>query len=111
MLDQIPQTVKDVGPGVLGAALAFFLDDRGMKIGLVLFFGGCIVAAIGTEFVADRLALIKYQGLVGFLLGAFGMLFLAKFFDMIVRFDLLKLANEFGEIFKAIVKKKGGLND
>lgn len=109
----IPPEVKDATPSVLGAALSFFLGDRGLRLGAILFFGGCTISILGTAYVADLLGMTRYPGLVGFLLGTFGGLFLAKTYDTFSQLNLTLLVNEILDILKARLgnRFKGGSDD
>ena len=83
MFEHIPPELKSAGPGIAGSLLALAFMRRPPLILLGIFFGGCALSFFGTAWLADVLDMEKADGLVGFLLGLFGMALVAKIYDTI----------------------------
>lgn len=100
MLDQIPTELRGIGPGVAGSALALFFLRRPPTSLIGMFLGGCLLAFFGTHHVAIFAGMESAGGLVGFLLGLFGMALIAKLHDTIEAINP-------AELWDAIRKKVG----
>ncbi len=84
MFDHIPPDLRQAGPGVAGSLLALLFMRRPWTMLLAMFVGGCLIAYIVTPWLAAYLEVgPKGEGVVGFLLGLFGMATTAKVFDLI----------------------------
>lgn len=84
MLGNIPPEVRDTAPGIAGAMVALlFMRGRPVLQSAGIFLGGCVLAFFATGWVAATMDMQKADGLVGFLIGCFGMALMAKVFDTI----------------------------
>jgi hypothetical protein len=108
MLDQIPPEMRAAGPGVAGSVLALFFLRRPPFMLAGMFIGGCMLSYIGTPWLAAYLESgPKGEGLVGFMLGLFGMTTVAKVYDLVE-------AVEVREIWLALLnflRKRFGLEE
>lgn len=69
--------------GVLGAAISMSFVKGTWKQKIVMAIGGVILACYGTPFIVSYFGLASADGLIGFLLGSFGMSFVQKAFETI----------------------------
>ena len=83
MLDNIPPEVRTGMAGAAGSLLAMFFMRRPLVQLLGVFVGGCAISLFATDWVAAWLGMTGERGLVGFLLGTFGMSTVGKVFDTI----------------------------
>lgn len=83
MFENIPPELKLAAPGIAGSAVAMFFLRRPLFVLVGMFVGGCLLSYLGTEWTAKALGMDEARGLVGFLLGTFGMAVLAKLHDTI----------------------------
>ena len=83
MLHDVPPELRNSAPGIIGSALALFFVRRPPLNMVGMFIGGCLLAYFGTRWAAHRLGMESADGLVGFLLGLFGMALIAKVHDTI----------------------------
>ena len=104
MLEQIPPELRNAGPGIAGSALALFFMRRPMLVMCGIFIGGCIISFYGTTWVATQLEMERADGLVGFLLGLFGMALIGKVHDSI---EAINTADVWKAVIEAIRKKLG----
>lgn len=81
MFETVPPELRDAAPGVAGSAVALLFMRRPWLILLGMFFGGGALAYFATPAVSEWLSAQKHSGLIGFLLGTFGMALLAKLHD------------------------------
>lgn len=73
---------------------------------LGIFLGGCLLSFFGTPWLADYLGVgSKGEGLIGFLLGLFGMALVAKLHDTIEQINPL----DFLKTIKDALRKWLGL--
>lgn len=83
MLEHIPPEVRTAGPGIAGSLLALMFLRRPKLMLVGMFLGGCLLSYIGTSWLAEYLEVgAKGEGLVGFLIGLFGMTTVAKVYDL-----------------------------
>jgi hypothetical protein len=105
MFDYLPPELRNAGPGVAGSVLALFFMRRPPLILIGVFLGGCLLSYYGTAWVAAALNMSRADGLVGFLLGLFGMALIAKIYDTIEAINP-------GELWTAVrqfIRKRLGL--
>lgn len=89
MFDHIPPELRSAGPGIAGSILAVLFLRRPPWMLLGMFIGGCVLSYIATPWLAAYLeAGAKGEGLVGFLLGMFGMTSVAKLYDFLEVVDV-----------------------
>jgi ABC-type uncharacterized transport system permease subunit len=67
--------------GVLGALVSMSFIKGSWKQKLVMAVGGVILSYYGTPFIVDFFNLVSADGLVGFMLGSFGMSLVQKTFE------------------------------
>ena len=99
-MDSIPPEVKAVVPGVAGSLIAMFFLRRPLALMVGMFIGGCALSFFATTAIAEWLEVTKFEGLVGFLTGLFGMALVAKIYDTIEAIN----ANA---VWRAILKRLG----
>lgn len=100
MFDQLPPEWRGITPGIAGSAVALFFMRRPPWSLVGMFIGGCLLAFFGTKWASTALGMESADGLVGFLLGLFGMALIAKLHDTI---EAISPA----ELWDAIRKKVG----
>lgn len=100
MFEHIPTELRGVGPGIAGSALALFFLRRPPWTLVGMFIGGCMVSYFGTKWTSVVVGMEAADGLVGFLLGLFGMALIAKLHDTIEAIDPR-------ELWSALRKKVG----
>lgn len=100
MFDQIPPELRTSVPGFAGSALALLFLRRPLLSLAGMFIGGCLLAFFGTKWVSVIAGMESADGLVGFLLGLFGMALVAKLHDTIEAISPV-------ELWTAIRKKVG----
>lgn len=83
MLDNLPSELRGLGPGVAGSALALFFLRHPPTTLIGMFLGGCLLSFFATGWAAKVAGMEHASGLVGFLLGLFGMALIAKIHDTI----------------------------
>ncbi len=101
----LPPEARDAIPGVAGAFIsAFFLKGPWRLIG-GMTLGGSALAYYGGSVLAAWLASPKATGLIGFLIGMFGMAIAAKGYEVIEGFA----ASEVGGALLAWFRKLLGV--
>lgn len=101
----IPPELRNAGPGIAGSAVALFFMRRAPLVMVGIFIGGCLVSYYATNWVAVQFEMEKADGLVGFLLGLFGMAVVSKMHDTIEAINV-------GEVWTAIrdfIRKRLGV--
>jgi hypothetical protein len=93
VFDQLPQELRGIAPGVAGSALALFFLRRPPTSLIGMFLGGCLLSFFGTSWAARASGMEAANGLVGFLLGLFGMALIAKLHDTIEAISPTELWN------------------
>lgn len=108
MFEHLPPELRAAGPGVAGSVLALFFLRRPPLMLAGMFLGGCMLSFFATPWLAAWMEVgIKGEGLIGFLVGMFGMTTVAKTYDLIE-------VMEVGQIWKAIidfVRKRLGVEE
>jgi hypothetical protein len=108
MFDQIPPEIRNAGPGVAGSLLALIFMRRPKFMLAGMFVGGCLLSYLATPWLAIYLeAGPKAEGLIGFLVGMFGMTTVAKVYDL---FEAIEAA----QLWKALLdfaRKKLGIEE
>jgi hypothetical protein len=107
VFEHIPHELRSSVPGIAGSALALFFMRRPPWTLAGIFLGGCLLAYFGTKWVSVVAGMESADGLVGFLLGLFGMALLAKVHDTIEAIEPI-------EVWKAIkefLRKRLGLGE
>lgn len=108
MLDHIPPEVRTAGPGVAGSLLALLFLRRPKLMLAGMFLGGCVLSYIATPWLTAYLEVgAKGEGLVGFLLGLFGMTTVAKLYDLFESIDV----REIWIALRDFLRKRLGLED
>lgn len=87
MFEHLPPELRNSVPGIAGSALALFFLRRPPWNMVGMFIGGCMLAYFGTHWVSKAAGMETADGLVGFLLGLFGMALIAKVHDTIEAID------------------------
>lgn len=106
MFDQIPPDLRVAGPGIAGSALALFFLRRPPFVMLGIFLGGCLLSFFGSPWTAEYLGVSqKGEGLIGFLMGLFGMALVAKLHDTIEQINPM----DFWKTIKDALRKWLGL--
>lgn len=87
-----PQIVHDATllkllPGVVGSFISLGFIQRSWPERLVMAVGGAALSYWGTEWATGFLGMQKAEGLVGFLIGLFGMAVVAKLYEVIAAID------------------------
>jgi hypothetical protein len=100
VFEHLPTELRGVAPGVAGSAIALFFMRRPPWSLVGIFIGGCLLAFFGTKWVSVWAGMESADGLVGFLLGLFGMALIAKIHDTIEAISPT-------ELWDAIRKKVG----
>jgi hypothetical protein len=106
VIPDVPPEVRSAAPGIAGSLLALFFLSRPPVMMAGVFLGGCSLSFFATQAVAEFVAMEKYPGLVGFLLGMFGMVLVAKAYDTI---EALK-PTEFADAIRDWVRKRLGVD-
>lgn len=83
MFDSVPNELKEALPGTLGALVATFFVKRPLVVLIGIFAGGCALSYYASPYLAKRLGMLDAMGLVGFLLGMFGMSIGMKLYDFL----------------------------
>jgi hypothetical protein len=97
MLDHIPPELRAAGPGVAGSVLALLFLRRPPLMLAGMFLGGCALSFFATPWLTAFMEMgTKGEGLIGFLVGLFGMTTVAK------AYDLLEVI-EVGQIWRALL--------
>lgn len=82
-MDSIPPELKHSAPGIAGSVVALFFMRRPLFTMIGMFIGGCALAFFGSGAIASWLDVQRYEGLVGFVMGLFGMALVGKVYDTI----------------------------
>ena len=101
MFHGLPPEVRAAGPGIAGSFLALFFLRRPPLQRFGMFIGGCLLSHYGTAWLAGTLEMEHAEGLVGFVLGLFGMAAIARVYDLIDVMEPAKL----WEIFLDKIRK------
>jgi hypothetical protein len=108
MLDHIPPELRAAGPGVAGSVLALLFLRRPPLMLAGMFLGGCVLSYFATPWLTAFMEMgEKGEGLIGFLVGLFGMTTVAK------TYDLLEVI-EVGQIWRALldfIRKRLGVEE
>lgn len=101
----IPPEARDAVPGVMGALVAIPFTQGPLFMRLSMFVGGVSLSKWGTQPLVESLGVTSSVGLIGFILGLFGMSIAAKVYEAIGSFR----ASEVGEAVVAWFKNKMGV--
>lgn len=101
---EIPPDLKEFTPGALGSliALPFLKGSWWVRIAMVL--GGAWLSFYGTKPAASYLGMLGAEGLIGFLIGLFGMAVVAKLHELIASVE----AAAVGGLIKGWLQSKFG---
>lgn len=84
------------GIGLAGSLVSLkFLKDTSRTEKLLLVLGGSILSFVATSPVTDYFKVAHAEGLVGFMLGLFGMALTTKAYEVITLLDSAKIAKWF----------------
>lgn len=104
-MSDMPPEIKDAAPGVLGSLVALPFLRGPWPVRLAMVLGGVVLSFYGSRPAAGWFDMQDAQGLVGFLIGLFGMALVAKVYEGIAAFN----AGELGVAFKDWVRKRLGV--
>lgn len=101
----IPPELREFAPGAAGSlvALPFLQGPWSVRVAMVL--GGSALSFYGTKPVASWMQVINSDGLIGFLIGLFGMALVAKAHELIAALNV----SDIGMALKDWVRKKLGV--
>lgn len=106
MFEHIPPEFRSAGPGVAGSLLALMFLRRPKLMLAGMFLGGCVLSYVATPWLAAYLEVgPKGEGVVGFLVGLFGMTTVAKVYDL---FESIEM-REIWVALRDFLRKKLGL--
>jgi len=89
----IPPEAADAAPGLIGSLIATMRFTQGpIAMRGVMFLGGASLSYFAAPSVASMLGMKAAEGLVGFMLGVFGMAIAAKVYEGIAAFDMVALS-------------------
>lgn len=84
MFDTLSPELKQAAPGIGGSLLALFFLRRPPFVLAAIFFGGCFLALYAPAAATHYFGIdVRFTGLVGFVIGLFGMALVAKAYDII----------------------------
>jgi len=94
-----------VAVGVVGALVSLkFIKDVSPLEKATLFVGGAVLSYVGTPPVVDYLKVPSAGGLVGFMVGLFGMAVMTKLYEAVQLLDSQRIVDWFQDKF--LSKKK-----
>lgn len=102
---ELPKEVADLAPGAIGSGVAIAFARKDLRVSVAMFVGGSAMAHFGTKWVGSTLGMTESPGLVGFLIGIFGMAAVLKVYDAIENIKL----SDLWDIAKDVLRKKGGV--
>lgn len=80
--------------GIVGAFVSLrFVPGTKMER-FTMVAGGAFLSYVGSDWVADFLSMEKAIGLVGFLVGLFGMALLSKIYEVLTALDAKRMASD-----------------
>lgn len=85
-------SLGELVPGALGSVVALPFIKGPWHVRLAMVFGGAALSFYATHPLAIWLDLIKSEGLIGFLVGLFGMAIVAKVYEIINSFEAKAVA-------------------
>ena len=100
-----PPEARDAVPGVMGALVAIPFTQGPLFMRLSMFVGGVGLSKWGTQPLVEWLGVTSSAGLVGFILGLFGMSVAAKVYEAIGSFA----AGDIGAAMVQWAKNKMGV--
>lgn len=92
-----PESLNDLGLAKLGSGIAGAIVSMRFISGtwpekVTLAAGGCALSYYAAPPVAQWLAVSNAEGLIGFLIGLFGMSFISKIYEVIQALDAKRIA-------------------
>lgn len=102
---QIPPEARDATPGILGALVAIRYTQGPILMRSSMFLGGASMSYFGAAPISSAMGVMNGAGLVGFVLGLFGMAIASKVYEGIAGFPV-------ADVSKAVIdwiRKKLGV--
>jgi|GEM_PF-4391999 len=87
----VPVLTK-IGTGVLGSIVSLRFLAGSLFERMLMVVGGATLSYFGTSFTANYLRMQAYEGLVGFLIGLFGMAVATKVYELLGALDTKLIA-------------------
>lgn len=91
-MDNSVNGLEELLPGALGSIVALPFIKGPWHVRLAMVFGGAALSFYATHPVVNWLELSRSEGLVGFLVGLFGMAIVAKVYEIINSFEAKAVA-------------------
>lgn len=105
---QIDPSLSKIIAGVAGAFVSLrFVQGSAMERGSMAV-GGAVVSYYATSPAALWMGMTNAEGLVGFLIGLFGMAIIAKVYEAIHALDAPRMASDTWEAIRGRIGGSGG---
>lgn len=101
----IPPELREFAPGAAGSLVALPFLQGPWMVRVAMVFGGSALSFYGTKPVASWMQVGNSDGLIGFLIGLFGMALVAKTHELIAAFNV----SEIGVALKDWIRKRLGV--
>ena len=92
-------TVLKLVPGLVGSFISLGFIKRSWPERMVMAVGGAALSYWGTDWATAFLGMQKAEGLVGFLIGLFGLAMVAKVYEVIAAIDAAALLTDLKKRF------------
>lgn len=101
----LPPELREFAPGAAGSLVALPFLQGPWTVRVAMVIGGSALSFYGTKPMASYMQVIGSDGLIGFLIGLFGMAIVAKIHELIAALNV----SDIGVALKEWIRKKLGV--
>ena len=104
MIDPPDFSLAKLSAGIFGSLVSLRFMQGSYTERILMSIGGAALSYFATTPIADWLNVSKAEGLIGFLVGLFGMALVGKVYEVILLLDAAAIATD---VWAAIKRKWG----